>query len=87
MKAPITGITGQDGSYLAELLVGKGYAVHEIKRRAPSPKSNFQFWLLRSIGMYNTVKSHSSFDYKPPAPQSINPTANTLVMSPVVTTQ
>ncbi len=32
--ALITGITGQDGSYLAELLLEKGYAVHGIKRRA-----------------------------------------------------
>jgi GDPmannose 4,6-dehydratase len=35
-KALITGITGQDGSYLAELLLAKGYAVHGIKRRASS---------------------------------------------------
>ena len=35
-KAIITGITGQDGSYLAELLIGKGYEVHGIKRRASS---------------------------------------------------
>jgi GDPmannose 4,6-dehydratase len=33
-KALITGITGQDGSYLAELLIDKGYEVHGIKRRA-----------------------------------------------------
>ena len=33
-KALITGITGQDGSYLAELLLNKGYEVHGIKRRA-----------------------------------------------------
>ena len=33
-KALITGITGQDGSYLAEFLLKKGYAVHGIKRRA-----------------------------------------------------
>ena len=33
--ALITGITGQDGSYLAELLLEKGYQVHGIKRRAP----------------------------------------------------
>ena len=33
-KALITGITGQDGSYLAELLLEKGYEVHGIKRRA-----------------------------------------------------
>jgi GDPmannose 4,6-dehydratase len=34
--ALITGITGQDGSYLAEFLLGKGYFVHGIKRRASS---------------------------------------------------
>ena len=33
-KALITGITGQDGSYLAEFLLGKGYEVHGITRRA-----------------------------------------------------
>src|SRR6478736_3404254 len=33
-RALITGITGQDGSYLAEFLLGKGYEVHGIKRRA-----------------------------------------------------
>jgi GDPmannose 4,6-dehydratase len=33
-KALITGVTGQDGSYLAELLLDKGYEVHGIKRRA-----------------------------------------------------
>ena len=35
-KALITGITGQDGSYLAELLLSKGYAVHGIVRRTSS---------------------------------------------------
>ncbi len=35
-KALITGITGQDGSYLTELLLTKGYEVHGIKRRASS---------------------------------------------------
>ncbi len=34
--ALVTGITGQDGSYLAEFLLGKGYEVHGIKRRASS---------------------------------------------------
>src|SRR6185437_422618 len=33
-KALITGVTGQDGSYLAELLLSKGYDVHGIIRRA-----------------------------------------------------
>jgi GDPmannose 4,6-dehydratase len=34
--ALITGVTGQDGAYLAELLLGKGYVVHGVKRRASS---------------------------------------------------
>ncbi len=33
-KALITGITGQDGAYLAELLLKKGYEVHGVKRRS-----------------------------------------------------
>lgn len=35
-RALITGITGQDGSYLAELLIGKGYEVHGLVRRSSS---------------------------------------------------
>ncbi len=35
-KALITGITGQDGSYLAELLLYKGYAVHGMIHRSSS---------------------------------------------------
>jgi len=35
-KALITGITGQDGAYLADFLLKKGYEVHGIKRRASS---------------------------------------------------
>jgi GDPmannose 4,6-dehydratase len=35
-KAIITGVTGQDGAYLAEFLLGKGYEVHGIKRRSSS---------------------------------------------------
>jgi GDPmannose 4,6-dehydratase len=34
--ALITGITGQDGAYLAEFLINKGYIVHGIKRRSSS---------------------------------------------------
>ena len=34
--ALITGITGQDGAYLADFLIGKGYVVHGIRRRASS---------------------------------------------------
>ncbi len=39
-RALITGITGQDGAYLAELLIEKGYEVHGIKRRASSFNTN-----------------------------------------------
>src|SRR5437773_4716983 len=39
-KALITGITGQDGSYLAELLLDKGYEVHGVVRR--SSTENFE---------------------------------------------
>jgi GDPmannose 4,6-dehydratase len=35
-RALITGITGQDGAYLAEFLLEKGYEVHGIKRRSSS---------------------------------------------------
>ena len=35
-KALITGITGQDGAYLSELLLSKGYIVHGVKRRSSS---------------------------------------------------
>ena len=35
-KALITGITGQDGSYLAEFLISKGYEIHGLKRRSSS---------------------------------------------------
>jgi len=35
-RALITGITGQDGAYLAEFLLDKGYEVHGIKRRSSS---------------------------------------------------
>ena len=39
-KALITGITGQDGSYLAELLLAKGYEVHGMVRRSSSPNTS-----------------------------------------------
>ena len=44
----ITGLTGQDGSYLAELLLEKGYEVHGIVRRASSGK---RFVLCRRLNM------------------------------------
>ena len=41
--ALITGITGQDGSYLAELLLSKGYEVHGIVRRVALEDENQDF--------------------------------------------
>ncbi|WP_395316075.1 GDP-mannose 4,6-dehydratase [Variovorax sp. UC74_104] len=52
-RALITGITGQDGSYLAELLIGKGYEVHGIKRRTS------QFNTGRIDHLYSDVHSKS----------------------------
>jgi len=45
MRALITGITGQDGSYLAELLLDKGYEVYGLVRRSASPN----FWRIRHL--------------------------------------
>jgi len=47
--ALITGITGQDGSYLAELLLSKGYEVHGIVRRVALEDERHRLWRLRHI--------------------------------------
>src|SRR6476620_4843665 len=39
-KALIFGITGQDGAYLTEFLLGKNYEVHGVKRRSSSPNTS-----------------------------------------------
>ncbi|MGE4578862.1 MAG: GDP-mannose 4,6-dehydratase [Desulfuromonadales bacterium] len=46
-KAIITGITGQDGAYLAELLLNKGYTVYGTYRRT----SSVNFWRIQELGM------------------------------------
>jgi GDPmannose 4,6-dehydratase len=48
-KALITGITGQDGSYLAELLLEKGYEVHGIVRRVALEHPQARMWRLRHL--------------------------------------
>ncbi|HLG95899.1 MAG TPA: GDP-mannose 4,6-dehydratase [Bryobacteraceae bacterium] len=53
-RALITGITGQDGSYLAELLLHKGYEVHGLKRRSSS------FNTERLDGIYTDLHDHGS---------------------------
>jgi GDPmannose 4,6-dehydratase len=47
--ALITGITGQDGSYLAELLLEKGYSVHGIVRRVAIEDPEHRLWRIRHI--------------------------------------
>jgi len=51
-KALITGITGQDGSYLAELLLGKGYEVHGIIRRASTFNTERIDHLYHDVNVY-----------------------------------
>ena len=51
MRALITGITGQDGSYLAEFLLNKGYQVFGTYRRLSTPN----FWRLQHLGIFEKV--------------------------------
>ena len=55
--ALITGITGQDGSYLAELLLSKGYKVHGIIRRIALEDETHRLWRIRKI--LNEITLHS----------------------------
>ena len=48
-KALITGIGGQDGSYLAELLLEKGYEVHGIERRVALENPDYHLWRIKHI--------------------------------------
>ena len=50
--AVITGITGQDGAYLAQLLLSKGYKVYGTYRRLSTPN----FWRLQSLGIHDKVE-------------------------------
>ena len=55
--ALITGITGQDGSYLAELLLSKGYKVHGIVRRVALEDETNRLWRIRKI--LNEISLHA----------------------------
>jgi GDPmannose 4,6-dehydratase len=57
-KALITGITGQDGSYLSELLLEKGYEVHGIVRRVAIEHPQARMWRIRHL--LNRIKIHSA---------------------------
>ena len=61
--ALITGITGQDGSYLAELLLTKGYEVHGIVRRVALEDEIHRFWRIRNIRDDITLHSASLESY------------------------
>ena len=52
-RALITGVTGQDGAYLAQLLLGKGYEVHGLLRRSASADVIGE--RLRRLGVYDDV--------------------------------
>ena len=56
--ALITGITGQDGSYLAELLLTKGYSVHGIVRRVALEDKTHRIWRIKNI--LNDVNLHAA---------------------------
>ncbi len=52
-RALVTGITGQDGSYLAELLLARGYAVHGLVRRASTPNLERIAHLLPRLALHS----------------------------------
>lgn len=62
-RALITGITGQDGSYLAELLLSKGYEVHGIVRRVAIEDPLHRLWRVRNILDRITLHSGSLESY------------------------
>ena len=61
--ALITGITGQDGSYLAELLLSKGYEIHGIVRRVALEEERQRLWRIRNILKDITLHSGSLESY------------------------
>jgi GDPmannose 4,6-dehydratase len=58
-RALITGITGQDGSYLAELLLAQGYEVHGIVRRVAIEDPEHRLWRLRQLLPHLTLHAAS----------------------------
>ena len=62
-SALITGITGQDGSYLSEFLLKKGYKVHGIVRRVASEDESHRFWRLRHLKDKITIHAGSLESY------------------------
>ena len=95
-KALITGITGQDGSYLADLLLAKGYEVHGIIRRAstypdtiaftsvarPSTENDILFVEQFSIQPYRTILDVITLPAEAYNPQMIVNSLSLLTVSP-----
>ena len=63
-KALITGITGQDGSYLAELLLNKNYKVYGLIRRVALEDKTHRLWRIKHLLNKITLKSASLESYK-----------------------
>ena len=59
----ITGITGQDGSYLAEFLLTKNYQVHGLVRRVAQEDESHRFWRIKNILKRITLHSGSLENY------------------------
>jgi GDPmannose 4,6-dehydratase len=62
-KALITGITGQDGSYLAEFLIKKKYDVHGLVRRVALENKNHRYWRIQNIESKITLHAASLESY------------------------
>lgn len=54
MKALVTGVTGQDGAYLAQFLLSKGYVVYGAYRRS----SSVNFWRIKELDVFNNPSLH-----------------------------
>src|SRR5262245_60744138 len=59
-QALITGITGQDGSYLTELLLSKDYAVHGIVRRLAFEDPAYSLWRRRHLLDHDRLVLHAA---------------------------
>lgn len=69
-KALITGITGQDGSYLTEFLLSKGYEVHGIIRRASTFNTGRIDHIYTRRRMLDTTRAEKEFGFKAKTPFS-----------------
>ena len=76
-KALITGITGQDGSYLSEFLLKKNYKVHGLVRRVALEDENHRLWRLRHL--LNKISLHPA-SLLPPVAMKMGQHSHSLMM-------